>query len=375
MLSVAKIIVIAAPLAVMGAPTPFEEPSNSIASTGQRGFGFSRFFASKNVLVGGILPSPGDRELQSSDLIPDDANSIRSGKGLNLMAAASTSSSTSSFPVTSPPNIAPINTQWTDFYLKGANIPNMPLTTDGATAIDFIGLGLRTKCTQDGVWAQTFDDGPKPASNALLDKLKQKNLKTTFFNLGVNVVENGCIMKRKEDEGHVNCLHTWSHHKLTTLTNDQIVAEVVWNALAVKQATGRIPRCIRPPSGDVDARVVAVLKAMGLEIVWINQDTRDFEITTGGRTVNDVINVINNVVSKGHPVDDSGNPFADNSILSLEHDIDSTVAGAGIQAIDLITASKFKYVNINECLGTTGLQDGMKLPTNIPIGLPALCQA
>jgi peptidoglycan/xylan/chitin deacetylase (PgdA/CDA1 family) len=46
-----------------------------------------------------------------------------------------------------------------------------------------------------------------------------------------------------------NCLNlsNRSHSDLTTLTNDQIVAEIVWNALAVRAITGRVPNAIRPP--------------------------------------------------------------------------------------------------------------------------------
>ncbi|KAI8849838.1 hypothetical protein BC829DRAFT_361716, partial [Chytridium lagenaria] len=158
-------------------------------------------------------------------------------------------------------------------------IPNIPVKPTRSGTPDFSQV-IRT-CVVPGVWAQTFDDGPSPASNILMDHLRQRNIRTTFFNIGVNIAAYPCVMRRKEAEGHLNCLHSWSHSAFTTLTNDQIVAEVVYNVMAMRKATGRSPRCFRPPYGDIDDRVVAVLRAMGLTIVWINFDTFDWQMAGG----------------------------------------------------------------------------------------------
>lgn len=50
-------------------------------------------------------------------------------------------------------------------------------------------------------------------------------------------------------DGHEIAMHTWSHNYMTSLTNEQIVAELKWNELVIKEATkGYSPRFFRPVS-------------------------------------------------------------------------------------------------------------------------------
>lgn len=67
----------------------------------------------------------------------------------------------------------------------------------------------------------------------------------------------------------LSAVHTWSHPALTTLTNEQIVAELGWCRKAIKDVTGVTPILFRPPYGDIDDRVRAIAKAMNLvPAVW-----------------------------------------------------------------------------------------------------------
>ncbi|KAJ3096242.1 chitin deacetylase [Phlyctochytrium planicorne] len=193
-----------------------------------------------------------------------------------------------------------------------------------------------------------------------MDNLKGRGIKTTFFNVGGQVINWPCTLKRKEAEGHMNCLHSWSHSAFTTLTNDQIVAEVVWNALAVKQATGKAPRCFRPPYGDIDERVVAVLKAMGLEIIWLNFDTTDWQLEGGFPQAQIVSNVANQVHA------------SQQGVISLEHDISPTTIAVGTEVANLVsTSGRYQLVQVDACTGNYGMRDGLRLP-NVG-GLPQLC--
>ncbi|KAJ3104508.1 chitin deacetylase [Phlyctochytrium planicorne] len=277
--------------------------------------------------------------------------------GLTLGLFESVLGQASSFP--SVGTVPPAFKEWTDFYLAGKNIPNIPVRTAPTDSPDYR-TTFRT-CVNPLYWAQTFDDGPSPASIAILNDYKAKGLHTTFFNIGGNILKSPCVLKQKEDEGHVNCLHTWSHSALTTLTNDEIVAEVVWNSLAIYQVTGRAPRCIRPPYGDVDERVAAILKAMGLIVVWVNLDTNDWQMETG-RTAASVMSVITEAIA---------DPPA-GGVVSLQHDIFDYVTAVGVEATAAILASgKFTLVDLNQCLGTSGLGDGFTLPSLLPV-LPRL---
>ena len=58
----------------------------------------------------------------------------------------------------------------------------------------------------------TFDDGPTAnITPQILDILKEKNVKATFFVLGVNVAKNPDIARRTVAEGHVLANHSYSH--------------------------------------------------------------------------------------------------------------------------------------------------------------------
>ncbi|KAI7828260.1 putative chitin deacetylase, partial [Gamsiella multidivaricata] len=114
-------------------------------------------------------------------------------------------------------------------------------TCDGCSSDDI------TACAAPNTWGLTFDDGPSTATPALLDFLKKDKLSATFFLIGSNVIQYPATVKRELAEGHHLASHTWSHHALTTLTNEQIVAEMKWTEKAVLAATGLKLKYMRPP--------------------------------------------------------------------------------------------------------------------------------
>lgn len=52
--------------------------------------------------------------------------------------------------------------------------------------------------------------------------------------------------------GHQIAVHTWSHPYLTTLTNEQIIAELGWTKKIMRDVTGVTPNMMRPPFGDIE---------------------------------------------------------------------------------------------------------------------------
>ena len=57
----------------------------------------------------------------------------------------------------------------------------------------------------------TFDDGPSPVTESILDILKQEKVKATFFVLGSNIDYRKEMVKRMYDEGHYVANHGYSH--------------------------------------------------------------------------------------------------------------------------------------------------------------------
>lgn len=99
-----------------------------------------------------------------------------------------------------------------------------------------------------GEWGLTYDDGPSDVSPILYDFLKTTNQKATLFMIGANVIKYPATVKRAYDEGHEIAIHTWTHSYMTTLSNEQIVAELKWTELAIKEIIGVSPRLFRPVS-------------------------------------------------------------------------------------------------------------------------------
>jgi len=62
----------------------------------------------------------------------------------------------------------------------------------------------------------TFDDGPDPEITPwILDYLKTKNIKATFFCVGQNILDEPEIFQRIISEGHHVGNHTFNHAKFT----------------------------------------------------------------------------------------------------------------------------------------------------------------
>ncbi|KAI9467095.1 carbohydrate esterase family 4 protein [Lactarius psammicola] len=133
-----------------------------------------------------------------------------------------------------------------------------------------------------GVIGISFDDGPLPPSEKLYAFLQANNVKATHFFIGVNIIDNPQTFLRafvtNQDDIAV---HTWTHPHMTTLSNEDVVAQLAWTMELIHNSTGgRVPRFWRPPFGDTDLRVSAIAKeVLGLTTVIWNQDTEDWTLT------------------------------------------------------------------------------------------------
>ena len=101
-------------------------------------------------------------------------------------------------------------------------------------------------------WGLTYDDGPSFYTSNLLNFLDQEKLKSTFFVVGSRVISFPSILQTQYMGQHQIAVHTWSHPPLTTLTNEQIVAELGWSKKVIKDVLGVTPNMMRPPFGDIE---------------------------------------------------------------------------------------------------------------------------
>ncbi len=99
--------------------------------------------------------------------------------------------------------------------------------------------------------ALTFDDGPSPIDTPrLLDLLREKNVKATFFVVGKRAEQYPEIVHRAWNEGHLVANHTWSHRPLFCfLTPGRLRAEINLGSESIRRICGSVPRYFRSPVG------------------------------------------------------------------------------------------------------------------------------
>jgi peptidoglycan/xylan/chitin deacetylase (PgdA/CDA1 family) len=117
--------------------------------------------------------------------------------------------------------------------------------------------------------ALTFDDGPGPFDERLLQILKENDAKATFFLIGNKVAANPAGAKRIADAGMEIGSHTWEHPNMTTIPREDIAAQFTKANDAITAATGRTPNLYRPAGGLSDPVVRQAAGQYGLaEILW-----------------------------------------------------------------------------------------------------------
>ena len=123
--------------------------------------------------------------------------------------------------------------------------------------------------------ALTFDDGPSSQyTEKLLDGLKERNVKATFFVMGESAKENPDIIKRMYEEGHLIGNHTYSHIDLAKTNYNDACKEINDTNTCIKNITGYIPQYIRPPYGDWNKKL---LEETEMSVVLWNVDPEDWK--------------------------------------------------------------------------------------------------
>jgi peptidoglycan-N-acetylglucosamine deacetylase len=114
--------------------------------------------------------------------------------------------------------------------------------------------------------ALTFDDGPSPATAAVLDILAAEGVPATFFVLGANVARHPRVVQRARDEGHAVGIHGMHHAKLAGAEIEAIEHQVS-AAARVLAGLGVTPAPVyRTPHGYKSRGVFEVARRHGLTL-------------------------------------------------------------------------------------------------------------
>ena len=95
--------------------------------------------------------------------------------------------------------------------------------------------------------ALTFDDGPGRWTAEIAGTLEEHGCNATFFLRGPAVEERPERVAALAAAGHELGNHLWSHSDSTTLSREELRAELERTADAVEAAGGRRPALVRPP--------------------------------------------------------------------------------------------------------------------------------
>lgn len=123
----------------------------------------------------------------------------------------------------------------------------------------------------------TFDDGPHPPeTERVLDVLRERGARATFFLIGSKVSGNEAVLRRMLEEGHALGLHTYSHAgTFPLLSFDKMLADVNEGKRAVESVAGKKISLFRPPFGVTNPTIAKVIRTLGLQTVgW---DVRSFD--------------------------------------------------------------------------------------------------
>lgn len=127
--------------------------------------------------------------------------------------------------------------------------------------------------------ALTFDDGPYgEPTKKILDILKEKNVRATFFLTGQNTLKYPELARREITEGHLIANHSYSHRKSLAAEDAAGFKKDVLSAnYAISSVAEVHPRFYRPPFGLLTPDQQKVLSELGFQTVWWDDMTNDWE--------------------------------------------------------------------------------------------------
>ncbi len=176
--------------------------------------------------------------------------------------------------------------------------------------------------------ALTFDDGPSAlTTNKLLDGLKKRNVKATFFVLGLSISENKSLIYRMYEEGHLIGNHTYNHVDLAKTGFDDACREIEQTNKEIKDVTGVVPKYIRPPFGSWTEKL---LEETDMSVVLWNVDPMDWKNQNADVVVNRVIKNVR-----------SGD-------IILLHDTFQTSVDAALRIVDILQKKGYKFVTVDK---------------------------
>ena len=144
--------------------------------------------------------------------------------------------------------------------------------------------------TSQRLVALTFDDGPMPDWTPMVhDILDEARVPATFFMVGKRAVANARLIHGRMDR-HAVGNHTWAHSDLSRMTHPQAQRAIHRAHTAITAVTGKEPRLLRPPLGNVGGTTLSAAGQLGYEIIlWSLKMREAFLAHPPGRLVDYIV--------------------------------------------------------------------------------------
>ena len=200
--------------------------------------------------------------------------------------------------------------------------------------------------------ALTFDDGPDPQwTPAILDILKEKKARASFFIIGANAEAHPGLVQRILQDGHEIGNHTFTHPNLSETSTEADKVELNATQRLFEALTGRSMRMFRPPYlGDAEPVSedeivpVQIAQDLGYVTIGVHVDPLDWQQPTKEQMLQRVFRAIN----------DPNPDFRGNVILLHDSGGDRSQTVAVLpELIDQLRAHGYQIVPVSELAGLT----------------------
>ena len=180
--------------------------------------------------------------------------------------------------------------------------------------------------------ALTFDDGPhRIYTKNLLDGLRERGVKATFFVVGENIPGNEDLIRQMEEDGHLIGNHTYDHADISKLSDEENCRELQKTSDMIKEITGHGTAYVRPPFGNwkdtMDCKVTMISVKWTIDTLdWKNKNVRE---------------IIGKVMQQ----------ISDHDII-LMHDYYETSVEAALQIVDRLLEEEYEFVTVEDLILT-----------------------
>lgn len=145
------------------------------------------------------------------------------------------------------------------------------------------------------------------------------------------------------DSGHQIASHTWSHQRLTQLSEEHFRNQVLFNEVALSDLLGYFPTYLRPPYSASNDTTDRWLGELGYHVTYFNLDTEGY-LHDSPSLIQESKDIWDDAVEGQDP--------KDTKWLQIEHDtVFQSVYNFTEYALKSLFKNGFRSVTVGECLG------------------------